>query len=332
MPPDDAANEIDAIGRADRIAPLGLIGGEVGQRGLAGGDAAGGVVDLVDDRLADVAGVEGRCAVVGNRGEGRGQRWILQHRSCGLAAAVGVEEVGLAVGIAREIDLVEIDRCGHAWADVEAVGGDVDARLKQVFPRQAAMVLICELEHAQHARRADRTTAQTRVRFRQRLVGNVVDVAQVVRRRRRRRGLASVVGLNLFRRSVEVQHEGAAPDAGRLRLDEVERHLCCDRRIDRAAAFGEDVACHARRDRIGRHRHHGARRDGVLAREAGRDFRTAGGQARAAAGDRGARALQQGERRRGRWRSAVIVAPREKQGCEQSRGKQHAATPARNDR
>ena len=245
---------------------------------------------FADDVAGDVAAVERVRSVARDGREGLGERGILQQRARGLRAARRVEEVACGRRVLHQSRAAAVDRGAHPRADAKTVGRERDAGLEQRLPWQPSVLAVRELEHPQHAGDADRTAAGARVGTRPGPIAAVVDVAQVGRRRRGRRGLAAVVRVDGSARLVVDQHERAAADAGRLRLDQVEDHLCGDRGVDGAAAANQHVARDARRDRVGGDRHQRARGRDVLAREAGGDLRAFGVRPSTAAdhGDAGA--------------------------------------------
>jgi hypothetical protein len=260
---------VRAVGGADGLALLGLVAGQVGQRGLPRRDdaavGAGRGGDVVDDGLGDRAGVERVGAVlrdggqrlgIGRQGEGRAQR---------LGREVGVEVGGDGVGVAQEVVARAFDGRGHATADREAFGGELDAGLEQVLPRQRAVLLVRQLEHAHGAGRADGAPAAAGRGLGHGLVGGVVDPAQVVLGGRGRCGLAPVVGHHGLGGRVVVQHEGAAAEAAGLRLHQPQHGLHGLRRIHRAAARLQDLAACLAGERIGRGDHVVARVDRLLA-------------------------------------------------------------------
>ena len=75
------------------------------------------------------------------------------------------------------------------------------------------------------------------------------------RRRRRGRGLASIVGAELAARPVVVEQKGPAADTRGLRLHQVQNHLGGDRRVDRRASGAEYVQSGTRRQGIRRGDH-----------------------------------------------------------------------------
>jgi hypothetical protein len=101
------------------------------------------------------------------------------------------------------------------------------------------VLLVRELQHPHDTRHADRKTTDYRVVELQRLP---VGAEEHLRRRRSRRGFAPVIAFEPMRRGVVMQQESAAADTGGLRLDQSQHHLHRDRRIDRTAAFAQDLA------------------------------------------------------------------------------------------
>jgi hypothetical protein len=98
-----------------------------------------------------------------------------------------------------------------------------------------------ELEQAKHARRSHRTAAGDRVAQRHRAA---VGLEEPVGPRGGRRRFPPVVAAQQLLLLVPVQQEGAAADAGGLRLDEAQHHLHRDRRVHRTAAAREHrTAC-----------------------------------------------------------------------------------------
>ncbi len=148
------------------------------------------------------------------------------------------------------------DQAVQARRHGESFLGEADGRLEEPLPRQASVLRVRELQHAQHAGHADRAAGGDGFADAHR---RAVGAQETVRARCRRRGFASVVGRDLLLRLIPVQQEGAAPDAGGLRFDQVEHHLHGDRRIQGAAARAQDLDARSRGMGIGR-RHHGVRR------------------------------------------------------------------------
>jgi len=140
------------------------------------------------------------------------------------------------------------------------------------------VLAVCGLQHAQHARCADRTAADHRL-----------DEAHRAPLRRHEQLLVGAGRCRLapveaaHAPAVEVQQEGAAADARALRLHQGQHHLHGDRGVDRRAAGGEDLAARLGGQRIGRRRH-GALRGG--AGESGPEARGALGLCRGTGGRR----------------------------------------------
>src|SRR5262249_56048414 len=74
--------------------------------------------------------------------------------------------------------------------DDEALIGELDRGLEQLGPGQLAVLAMRKLEHPEHARHADRETADADLRERR---GSAVVGEEHVRRRGRGRGLAALV-------------------------------------------------------------------------------------------------------------------------------------------
>ncbi len=160
-----------------------------------------------------------------------------------MRLAARVVEVAAEVVAARE-PLEAVQETEQTRRDLKTVLGKLDGGRKEIGPRQAAVLAMRELEHAQRARHADGETADADIR--ERLLAPVRAEEHVGRRGRGSR-LAPFVrrdgtGVAVIRRGVD-EHERAAADTGRLRLDERQDELHCDRRVDGAAAGAQDRAC-----------------------------------------------------------------------------------------
>ncbi|MCY1355985.1 hypothetical protein D9M68_526480 [compost metagenome] len=266
-----AAHLILAIGGADRRALPGLVVGQVVQRGHAGrGVAVVGGLDLVDDGLGDRAVlVEGVGAVRGDGAEHIGQRRVLDGGVDRARGAVGIQEIRRHFRIALDIGHRGRagDRGGHAWRDGEAVRGQLDGRREQLLPRLLAVFAVGQFEHPQRAGGTDRAAAAHRVGRRSGRVGGGFPL-DIVLVGAGRSGLAAIVGRHRLGRRVVIHDEGAAADAGGLRLDQVQHHLCRDRGIDGGAAVLEHVAGDLGRERVVGHRHIGLAVDRRLGRVA----------------------------------------------------------------
>ena len=262
-----AAHLVCAIGRAQRCALDGAMGGKIG-----GGDVAGILrsgSDGAHDVVGDLAGIE-RIRTLGGDGaqdlrEGR----IDDARTDRLGFAVGVveERLGGFDGAQRPIpgeQLVQSRRHG------EAIFGDTDSRIEQLCPRQLAAALMRHLEHAQHTGHAHRAPADNGGHA---VHGLAVGRHKAIGLRRRRRGLAAVEGGERFCLGIPQHHEGAAAEARRLGLHHVENELGGDGRVHRGAAGGEDVRAGLGGDGISGHDHVVLGGAALLARAAGGRFR-----------------------------------------------------------
>src|SRR5687768_11134044 len=98
------------------------------------------------------------------------------------------------------------------------------------------MPAVRHLHGCQHTRHADAQTGAHRLAERHRLSA----FEKAIGLGGSGRSLATVVGGEALGSSVEMHDEGAAPDAGRLRLHEVEDKLHGYGRIDRTAAATQD--------------------------------------------------------------------------------------------
>ena len=91
-----------SVGRANSLPLDRPVGRQVRQRGLAGRDAAAGVVDFVDDVLGDGTTVKGCDAAIGNGLESGRQGRAGQQRAADLGGAIGIEEVGPRLRVTRQ--------------------------------------------------------------------------------------------------------------------------------------------------------------------------------------------------------------------------------------
>ncbi len=170
-----------------------------------------------------------------------------------MRLAAGVVEVAAEVVAARE-PLEAVQEAEQTRRDRKAVLGELDGRREEIRPRQAAVLAMRELEHAQRARHADGETADADVRER---LWPPVRAEEHVGRRGRGSRLAPFVrrdgaGVAVIRCGID-EHERAAADTRGLRLDERQDELHCDRGVDGAAAGAQDAPARFRRVRIRRH-------------------------------------------------------------------------------
>ncbi|EGF33287.1 hypothetical protein IMCC9480_799 [Oxalobacteraceae bacterium IMCC9480] len=268
-----------AIGRTDRRAFFGAVIGHVGQRRDTGrGGAVIRAGDFRDDGAGDRTVTVKRVGTfAGNAAEGRGQCRIPDEGVDLAGAAISIEEIRRHLGVALDVGdgAGAADRCGHTRRNREAIGGQFDGRVEQVFPGQSAMFVMGHFEYAQSAWRTDRTAAADCRGQGRGLVGRRLPL-QVIFIGRGRCHFASIVGDDLLRGGVVVQDEGTAANARRLRLDQVEHHLRRDCRIDRGAALLEHVTSGLGRGRVVGHGHVGVGLDGFFGYVAGGDFRCPG--------------------------------------------------------
>ena len=241
---------------AERLARESPVAGQVGQREPA---RVGGVaVHGRHDRLGERPFVQGTCTVPSHQRERRRVLGIAQQRAHRLGAAVVAvvkrpcEPVLAQGGVAFEQGV-------QPRPDGEALLGQLDRRLEQPRPGQAAVGEVSQLEHAQQSRHADRTAAHGRGLKGQRRALRAEEKRVVDRCRR---GLAAVVGAHAL--AVPVQQEGAPADAAGLRFDQAEHHLCGHRRVERRAAFAQHARARFGSQRVGG--------DNRLAREALQGF------------------------------------------------------------
>ena len=159
-----AAHPIGAVRRAHRVAFDRLIVRQIGHLGQArrdgeGGAATAGHLDFVDDVLRDGAGVE---RIGTGRRDGRqrdGVRRIFNHGAQRFCAAIRIQKIRRSFWVGLQIYSTASNCVGHATADRETIGCQHDARVEQVFPQQAAVILVRKLQHTHRAGCADRATA-----------------------------------------------------------------------------------------------------------------------------------------------------------------------------
>ena len=238
-----------AVGGADRVTLLGLVGGQVGHGHQAGGDGGLGRIvphrlfRLGDDVLCDLAGVHGRGALFGEGCQCLG----VGHVGHGFASlsrrAIGLEVGGHGIGVQGQAAGIAGDGVTQAAGDLEAIVGQLDTFVEQTRPRHAAMVLVGQLQHAQHAGHTDGAAAAPCAGHWCGRAGVVLVLArQVVAIGGSGSGLAAVVGAHLLGGSIVVQHERAARDGARLRFDQAQHRLHGDGSIHGGAAGLEHIA------------------------------------------------------------------------------------------
>jgi hypothetical protein len=121
-------------------------------------------------------------------------------------------------------------------------------RIEQRRPRQLAEVGVRQRQHVDRSRNADRDAG---VLGGQEAEGLAVGVQEHLRRRAHRRDLAAVVGGHDAGLGVVVQHEGAAAEAGALRLHQTQHGLHGHRGVDCGAARAQDLHAGRGGERMG---------------------------------------------------------------------------------
>ena len=217
-------------------------------------------VDRGDDVARDLALVERTRAAGCDALQRRGERRIRTDRADRERPTVRIEEIIARTRLPHRSfgDQQPMQPRGHR----ETRFRERDRRLEQARPRQLAVAFVRSLEQRDNTRDTDRSPADDRVAEFHRLA---VGVEESLRPCRRRRGLAPVVGKQPVVARIVNQHERAAADARRLRLDQREHELHRNRRVDRAAAGGEHAIAGVDRERIRRGHHEApARHRGLL--------------------------------------------------------------------
>ena len=184
------------------------------------------------------------------------QRQAVRVEEIGARGREGVEALFLRAG----------DRGGEAEGDGEAGFGEIDRGLEEVGPGQAAVIGMDAFHEFEGAGHACRPSAAHGVPEAHRLA---VGADPVFRRGGGGRGLAAVEGGERAERVVPVEREGAAADAGALRLDEVEHHLDRHGGVGGGPARAQDFGAGLGRERVGGGDHEIGGRDGDLLGDGG---------------------------------------------------------------
>jgi hypothetical protein len=200
----------------------------------------------------DVALVEGARAVARDRAQRLRIGRVAQDRADGQHLAVGVVQIRAQTRLRNVAlhprELVQAGR--HRESNL----GKRDRGLEQPCPRELAVLAMRGLEQANDAGNADRLASDGVVKLEGRAVfQEAVGCGGGGRR------LAAVVRRQPMRARVVHEHEAAAANAGRLRLDETEHELNRDRCVDCAAALRQHAVARIRRERIRRCDHPMAR-------------------------------------------------------------------------
>ncbi|MNX97196.1 hypothetical protein D3C86_1295510 [compost metagenome] len=232
--------------RADRHALLGAITLEIGRAQAA---RIGMAVDLGSDVPRDWPVIEHVRTTLGDLAQGLGQLRILDEGADRLGLALRIEEVA---GHLRRADheLVRRHLRVEPLRHREAILGQRDGPLEQPRPGQPAMLAVRHLQRAQHAGHAHRAAADLAFGELHRLAVRAHE--QVLGGAGRGR-LAAIVGLHAL--AVPVHDEGAATDAGGLRLHQRQHGLHGDSGVDGRAPRAQDLAPGLGGQRIGRGSH-----------------------------------------------------------------------------
>ena len=196
--------------------------------------------------MGNGAGVEGICAAAGNFAQGGSVGRVGEGAAQGLGAAVGIEVQRQRIGIGLQRGFGTGQCVSHAAADLEAIGGQVNTRLHQVLPGLAAVILVRQIEHAHSAGCANGTATGSGARCWRGLVA-IVYIAQIVRSSCGGGGFAPVIGRYFLAGRIVVQHEGAAANTARLRLDQAQHHLHGDSGVNSRSTRFEHLATGFRR-------------------------------------------------------------------------------------
>ena len=248
-------DHIGAIGPAEGLLGLGPIARQVGDRQRAGARLLAG---LGDDGPRDLAGGEGGRPFGGDAADGGGVSGVLEEVPGLVDAAVRLGEEGDGVRRLPELH-EEADHLGEARADGEALISQPLGVAEQLAPRQAAVRLLRHGQHVDGAERARGAARQHAYEVAERLA---VRPFEHLRRGACGRGLTAIVGGRPLRLRVVIEHEGAAPETGALRLHEAQHRLHGHRRVRCAAAGLQHLHPRLHRQGIGRG-HHGVGREGL---------------------------------------------------------------------
>jgi hypothetical protein len=206
--------------------------------------------DRRHDVARDLARVESIRAFLGDRPQCGCKLGIAQHRPGGLRLPVGSEEVRAGrrlFGERREFTRLPREPVG----DRKALLRELDHRLEERGPGELSVARVRDFQQPRRAGHAHRTSpddGRTKV--------HRLPVLEEKRLGRARgRGLARVVAFDALRSCVEVEKEGAAAEAGRLRFDERQHELGRDHRVDGVAAAIEHAQSRVDRERVPRGDH-----------------------------------------------------------------------------
>ena len=245
-----AADLVVPIRHADRLAHLGLVVRQVGDRHLRRSHPVRRRPRFGDDRLRDVATVE-RLRTVGCDGTQRFRvRRVREPLPRRLGRTIWLQEVASGLWICTEIRGRIVDRRCQSRADGEPGVGKGDSRFEQFAPLGISVLGLHRLEHAQDAGHTDGPATRARVGYGLGPI-DVIDPAQVVLGCRGRGHLAAVERLHRPVVYVVVQRERTSADPGALRFDQAQHHLRGDQGIGGVATVCQYLTSSLGRQRIG---------------------------------------------------------------------------------
>jgi hypothetical protein len=182
--------------------------------------------------------VQGTCAFLGDAAHHRCQLGVLEHMPHGPGLAIGIEKIDTGHRVVEQAGGLRGLLCEQgvqALADGKTLLCQVNRGLKELGPREAAMLFVRGFQHAHRAGHAHRAPAHHGFFEGQ----GLAVVHEEVFIRTRRRCFAPIPGVDLA--AIEVHEKGPAADAAGLRLHQREHHLHSNRGIDRAATSLENV-------------------------------------------------------------------------------------------
>ena len=202
-----------------------LVGLQVGQGQQAG--VAGVATHLVDHRLRHRTPVKGIGALLRHGAQHLGEFGVFQHMAHRPGLALGIVKIGGGGGVLFERGL-GLEQGVQPGADGKAGLGQGNGGLKQPRPRQAAVLLVGQVQHAQHTGCAHRAAAHHTGHERH---GFAVGLQKELVGGGGRRGFAPIKRLGAL--AVEVHQKRATANAAGLRLHQRQHHLHRNRGVHR---------------------------------------------------------------------------------------------------
>ena len=202
-------------------------------------------LNLSHDLLRDDTPVQRIRPFVGDALQYGGQCRVFQAGANGFRAAIGIQEVGHHVGRTAQ-RRIRRDQLVQAWRNGETLLRQFDRRFEQLRPRQAAMFFVGQFKGAQYAWRPHRTTTNLRPGERH---GSTIGLQEKPFRGAGRCRFSSVISAHVF--AVPQHDQRATADAGRLRLDQRQYRLHCNRCIDGRTATTQHFPPGSGRQRVG---------------------------------------------------------------------------------